>query len=104
MELGDGRLWMLMRTSEDNHDEAFSDDGGETWTKPRPSRFYGTLAMPTLLRLHDRRILLLRSSTTSLPELDHDTQPELMDSERRGLSEIVRVPTSIPATVAGAAT
>jgi hypothetical protein len=78
---------MLMRTSLDNHHEAFSDDGGESWTTPRPSRFYGTLTMPTLMRLRDGRILLLWCNTTPLPEMDHDTQPELTDSERQGRGE-----------------
>ena len=88
VELRDGRLWMLLRTSQDNHYEAFSDDGGESWTTPRASRFYGTITMPTLLRLRDGRILLLWCNTTPLPELDHDTQPELVDGERRGGEDV----------------
>lgn len=72
IELKDGRLWMLIRTAQDEHYESFSDDGGETWSEPRPSRFYGTITMPTLHRLNDGRILFLWSNTTPLPEEEHD--------------------------------
>ena len=38
VELSDGRLWMLIRTSQDCHYESFSADGGESWTAPpRPA-------------------------------------------------------------------
>ena len=73
IELQDGRLWMLMRTSQDFHYESFSTDGGETWSESRPSVFYGTITMPTLGRLADGRLLLIWSSTTPLPELETAT-------------------------------
>ncbi len=86
-ELSDGRLWVIIRTSQDNHYEAFSEDGGETWTHPTPSRFYGTITMPTLFRMRDGRILFFWCNTTPLPELDHDLQKELVDWERQGYGE-----------------
>lgn len=73
VELGDGRLWMLMRTSQDRHYEAFSDDGGLTWSVAQPSRFYGTITMPTIGRLTDGRLLLFWCNTTPLPELETAT-------------------------------
>lgn len=87
VELSTGRLWMIFRTSTDTHYESFSDDGGETWTTPGPSRFYGTITMPTLFRLSDGRILFFWCNTTPLPELDHDQQPELDKWERDGWGE-----------------
>jgi len=75
LELQDGRLWMLARTSRDNHHECYSEDGGETWSAWRPSRFYGTLTMPTLFRLSDGRVLLLWCNTTPLPEVDRTNDP-----------------------------
>lgn len=69
VELRDGRLWMLMRTPQDRHYEAFSDDGGLTWSEARPSRFYGTITMPTIGRLADGRLLFFWCNTTPLPEL-----------------------------------
>ena len=69
VELNDGRLWMLMRTAQDRHYEAFSEDGGLTWGESRPSPFYGTITMPTIGRLSDGRLLLFWCNTTPLPEL-----------------------------------
>lgn len=87
VELSNGRLWMLIRTSQDCHYEAFSDDGGDTWTKPVPSRFYATLTMPLLFRMSDGRLLVVWNNSTPLPELNHDKQPGLNRSEREGTSE-----------------
>lgn len=69
IELHDGRLWMIMRTALDRHDQSFSDDGGETWSPATPSPFYGTITMPTLMRLSDGRMLFFWCNTTPLPEL-----------------------------------
>ncbi len=68
VELSDGRLWNLVRTSQDNHYESYSTDWGETWSTAKPSRFYGTLTLSTLQRLRDGRILLLWTNVTPLPE------------------------------------
>ena len=68
VELNDGRIWMLARTARDKHYESFSDDGGETWSEMQPSRFYGTITMPTIGRLDDGRLLLIWNNTTPLPE------------------------------------
>lgn len=73
VELGDGRLWMLIRTSQDHHYQSFSDDGGITWGDATPSPFYGTITMPTIGRLQDGRILFLWSNTTPLPEVNQTT-------------------------------
>ncbi len=69
VELKDGRLWALLRTSQDQHYESYSRDRGETWTEGRPSRFAGTLTMPTLGRLPDGRLLLLWTNQAAMPEL-----------------------------------
>lgn len=69
VELQDGRLWALLRTSQDYHYESYSKDRGETWSEGVPSRFAGTLTMPTLGRLPDGRLLLLWTNQVPLPEL-----------------------------------
>lgn len=69
VELSDGRLWMIMRTSQDRHYQAFSSDGGLTWSESEPSRFYGTITMPTIGRLSDGRLIFFWCNTTPLPEL-----------------------------------
>jgi BNR repeat protein len=68
VELRDGRLWMIVRTAQDQHWECFSSDFGSTWSAPRPSRFWATCTMPTITRLADGRLLMLWSNTTPLPE------------------------------------
>jgi len=68
-ELKDGTLWALLRTSQDYHYESFSKDRGETWSEGKPSRFAGTLTMPTLGRLPDGRLLFLWTNQSPLPEL-----------------------------------
>jgi hypothetical protein len=72
-ELSDGRLWMIMRTSQDNHYQTFSTDGGVTWGESTPSPFYGTITMPTFHKLRDGRLLFFWSNTTPLPELQGNT-------------------------------
>ena len=71
VELSDGRLWMLIRTARDELYESFSYNGGETWSEAKPSRFYGTITMPTLFKLSGGRILLLWCNTTTLPEVGY---------------------------------
>lgn len=68
LELKDGSLWGLSRTSQDQAWQAFSKDGGETWSRPEPSRFFGTLTMNTLGRLDDGTIVSLWTNTMALPE------------------------------------
>ncbi len=69
VELENGRIWMIIRTSQDRHYQSFSEDGGATWSEPTPSPFYGTITMPTLHRLRDGRLLFFWSNTTPLPEM-----------------------------------
>ena len=71
VELPGGRLWCLLRTSQDFFYETYSEDGGNTWSEGRPSRFSNTITMPTLLSLSDGRLLLLWCNTAPLPEPDH---------------------------------
>lgn len=72
VELNDGRLWMLIRNAQDNLYESFSENSGESWSTPVPSRFYGTITMPTIQKLKDKRLLLLWNNTTPLPEVEHN--------------------------------
>ena len=69
VELKDKRLWMIARTAQDQHYHSFSKDFGATWENAKPSRFFGTITMPTVKRLKDGRILMLWSNTTALPEV-----------------------------------
>ncbi len=81
VEMKDGSLWMILRTSQDRHYQSFSYDGGESWTTPEPSPFYGTITMPRIGRLSDGRLIFIWNNTTPLPELDPD------DPIKTGLAE-----------------
>lgn len=73
VELKDGKIWMVARTAQDQHYESFSSNKGRTWKDAKPSRFYGTITMPTFSRMDDGRLLFLWSNTTPLPELESAT-------------------------------
>ncbi len=88
-ELPDHRLYMLIRTAHDQLWESWSEDGGDHWTEPAPSRFHATITTPLLHRLADGRLLAVWNNTRPLPELDHDTQPELNAQARSGYWEDV---------------
>ena len=68
VELNDGKLWVLVRTSQNQHYESFSEDYGVTWSKAEPSRFFGQLTMITLIKLRDGRILSSWTNSQALPE------------------------------------
>ena len=89
-ETASGRLIMLLRTAVDVHYQCFSDDGGETWTRPEPSIFYSVITMPGLYALSGGRLLVVWNNTTPLAELDHAAaQPELTEGECAGNGEDV---------------
>lgn len=58
VELKDGRLWMLVRTSEDFIWEYFSMDRGLTWSEGGPSRFAGTFSNVVLYRISNGRLVI----------------------------------------------
>ena len=63
VELNDGRLWMLLRNSQDHLWEYFSDDRGASWSEGRPSRFVGVFSNVRLHRLPDGRLIIVWLNT-----------------------------------------
>ncbi len=59
LELNDGRMWMLIRTERKYFMQAFSADGGLTWTPAEPTAIAATSAPGHLARLRDGRIALV---------------------------------------------
>lgn len=68
VELPDGTLYALARTSMDQHYDSTSKDYGMTWSPAKPSRFFGTLTMPTIGKLEDGTLVALWTNTMALPE------------------------------------
>lgn len=90
IELPNGRIMLIARTSLDVLYVYYSDDGGDTWTNGELSSFHATLTTPALLRLHDGRVLLFWCNTQPLPEVDHQqTWPPVTASTIQGLGEDV---------------
>ena len=58
-ELGDGRLWILLRSYHGHFYECFSSDRGRTWTRPVPSSIAASGSPGILQRLHSGRLVLL---------------------------------------------
>lgn len=59
IELKDGRVWMLIRTSRKFFWESFSTDGGKTWSAAKATTIDATSAPGHLTRLVDGRIALV---------------------------------------------
>ena len=59
VQLRDGRLWLLMRTSYDQLYSSFSEDCGLTWSGPEPSGIDASDGPPVIMRLADGRLVLL---------------------------------------------
>ncbi len=98
VELKDGRIWMLARTG-DGTMQAFSSDGGRSWTEPSFPTFKHPAARFHIRRLTSGRILLIkhgktidahegRSQLTAWLSDDEGLtwQGGLMLDERKGLS------------------
>ena len=67
VKLNDGRIWMLMRNSNDHLWESFSEDDGETWGEAKPSRFNcGPNSWVTTKRLSTGEILLIWNNAMSM--------------------------------------
>ena len=88
VELKDGRLWCLLRTSQDRHYETYSNDGGESWSSLQPSPFWGTLTMKTFHRLPDGRLLFVWTNATPLPERPHSERVQGIKDWETGREDV----------------
>ena len=87
-ELSENEMMMIIRSPHDCFYVSYSYDGGDTWSKPEPSTFYGTNTTAYLLRLSDGRLIAFWNNTSPLPQPDYDKQvPPVHDNVRRGLGE-----------------
>lgn len=91
IELRDGSLYMIARTSF-NHPVAYrSKDGGETWTGPEEVTWlWLSNTIPTFFRLRDGRLILFWNNTEPYPKPDPADYPgRLTGTEARGVAESV---------------
>ena len=86
--LEDGKMMMIIRTPLDAFYVSYSFDGGDSWSEPAPSSFYGTNTTAYLLRLSDGRILALWNNTVPLAQPDHrKTRPSVDAYVMNGMCE-----------------
>lgn len=71
-ELSADCMMMIIRTPLDCFYVAYSYDGGNQWTEPGPSGFYGTNTTAFLLRLRDGRTVAFWNNTRPLAQRNHD--------------------------------
>ncbi len=90
VELENGELVMIVRTSQDYHYIYRSSDKGSSWTGPERSNFHGTITMPVLHKLSDGRIVFFWCNTEPLSELDHnEIWPPVGNDIKKGVWEDV---------------
>ena len=70
VELSENKMMMIVRNSTDSFYQSFSYDGGDTWTDPEPSTFYGSNTTAFFLRLSDGRVVTFWNNTKPLPDLN----------------------------------
>ena len=68
IEISENKLMMILRTPMDCFYLCYSYDGGDSWTDPEPSDFYGTNTTAYLLSLSDGRIMSFWNNTKPLSQ------------------------------------
>lgn len=85
-ELSENTLMMLIRTPMDCFYKCYSYDGGDSWTEPEQTEFYGTNTTAYLLKLTDGRVLSFWNNTKPLsqPNLNKISPEDKAVTEGRG--------------------
>lgn len=63
IELRDGRIWMLIRTTQGHFLQAFSEDAGFSWSEPEPSIFRSPSSPCHITRLQSGRMAIIWNNT-----------------------------------------
>ena len=81
VELDDGRLWCWARTGHAYQFEAYSEDGGITWSDVNPNPFFTSPCSPMLVkRIQDGRLL---SVFNPIPNYNTRYYPETMEDAKK---------------------
>ena len=96
-QLGDGRVWMLIRTQTGRLWQSFSRDGSE-WSPPEPTAFLSSDSPAAFARLDDKRLVMLWNNCQRYPYAQggrHVLHAAISDDDGktwRGRREILRDP------------
>lgn len=90
IEVSENNMLMIIRTPMDCFYKSCSNDGGDTWSTPEPTDFYGTNTTAYLLKLSDGRIMNFWNNTVPLsqPNLLKNKEFDCSESDINGFSEI----------------
>lgn len=86
VELRDGRLWLFLRTSLGSQYQAWSRDGGDTWSKPEPSPLASPLSPATIERIPQTGHLLAVWNDHSSVPLDWKAEDGVRGGRRTPLT------------------
>ena len=87
VELSKDTLIMIIRTPLDCFYKSYSYDGGDSWTTPEPTDFYGTNTTAFMLRLSDGRILNFWNNTKPLSQPNLKNMEEVGERVANGMGE-----------------
>lgn len=87
-EISEKELLMTIRTPMDCFYKSYSKDGGDTWSTPEPTDFYGTNTTSHLLKLSDGRVLHFWNNTKPLAQINRAKDDTLSDIVKIGYSEV----------------
>ncbi|MEE0928983.1 MAG: sialidase family protein [Acutalibacteraceae bacterium] len=88
IELSENKMMMIIRTPMDCFYKCYSYDGGDSWTTPEPSTFYGTNTTAFFLRLTDGRVVTFWNNTKPLSQPNHkNANPTADKSVAEGTGE-----------------
>ncbi|EPR71788.1 sialidase family protein [Cyclobacterium qasimii] len=62
VEMRNGKIWMLIRTTHGVLYQSFSEDGGESWEEASPTSFISSDSPSSVLRLKDGRLIMFYNS------------------------------------------
>lgn len=68
IEISENKMMMILRNPMDCFYKSYSYDGGDSWSYPEPTDFYGTNTTAFLLRLSDGRIINFWNNTKPLSQ------------------------------------
>jgi len=87
VELEDGRIWMWARTGHAYQFEAYSSDGGESWSDVRPNEFFTSPLSPmSVKKLKDGRLVAIFNPIPNYNtrfEVEDDDDLETMSYKKR---------------------
>jgi len=99
IELQDGRIWMLIRTTLGHFLEVFSEDGGFSWSQPQPSVFRSPSSPCHITRLQSGNMAIIWNNTMDTTQGRTALHMAISEDDGRSWTEpleVVRGPEQAP--------